>query len=464
VWFCQYQGCRSTPEQIETLRSRRPGGFPHDEDSSLSVCTVCRRLPLKEQQAACQERLDAAFVAGIGEELASIDENEDNIQALSQVFRYYAKHAKQLSQVLFEFMTKQCFPWELIHALHLVDDILLMDNTGRYKVELVQSVEIITVTAFRKAQSDLEKKEIVKMLRAWQDLRVFDSVVFEACREAVRSSSAQGGQIFDEAAETAVDEEEEIELAAPEASPVASSPSPSEEAPLEGPNGDCNGSNSKPPAAKRKREDASVNGSSGEGAEDDASALQPPVTKKVGVVSTPKVAANKPLVLGPNAGKVQALVERIMFISMERPFEVLGLAEPRRSEEPVKGHDIRKAYRRIALLIHPDKNHGFEVRCQEALIKLQQSRENAETELQRIEITSKAQKGETRSAAKCTNATMDAVAGHTCKYPGCDLPPCKQCANGCCTRNITHCHFTARSKAGQQCFFHPPPRAWARNA
>ena len=33
-------------------------------------------------------------------------------EALSQVFRFYAKHAKQLTQVLFDFATKQCFPWE----------------------------------------------------------------------------------------------------------------------------------------------------------------------------------------------------------------------------------------------------------------------------------------------------------------------------------------------------------------
>mmetsp|Transcript_36208 Transcript_36208/g.54644 ORF Transcript_36208/g.54644 Transcript_36208/m.54644 type:complete len:140 (-) Transcript_36208:65-484(-) len=130
----------------------------------------------------------------------------------------------------------------------------------------------------------------------------------------------------------------------------------------------------------------------------------------------------------------------------------------------VEGHDIRKAYRRLALLIHPDKNPGLEAECQEALIRLQQGRVQAETDLQRLDTSAKVSRGETRSDASCAAANATVDASYKCRHPGCDLPPCKQCANGCCTRNITHCHTAARLKKGMQCYFHPPPRAWARNA
>merc|ERR1719506_872788 len=152
-------------------------------------------------------------------------------------------------------------------------------------------------------------------------------------------------------------------------------------------------------------------------------------------------------------------VEKIMSTSPDRPFEMLGL-----EIEGADGAAIRKAYRRLALIIHPDKNIGIESTCQEALIKLQQAREQAEVDQQKAESTKMvASKGETRSAATAAK-NEDADSIYKCKYPGCELPPCKQCANGCCTRNITHCHLIARSKGGLQCFFHPPPRAWARNA
>jgi len=414
-WTCQYAGCRSTPEQLAALRARRPDGFPHDEDTQLRVCTVCRRLPLKgrpidEDQL---EKLDAAFLAGIKEELASIEENEKNIQALSQVFRYYAKHAKQLSQVLYDFAIKQCFPWEVIHALHLVDDILLMDNTGRYKAELTDRVQAITVNAFRKVQSPQEKREVARVLHAWRELKIFDVVVLEAIRSMICSDGVAAAEVLDEAA--GADEDDDDAVA------------------LEEPMNDTN------PVAKRRRL-----------CETGGHSPSDPRDVTVKQESTAKVSADR----------VLAIVERILSIPVERPFELLGI-----SQDGANGHDIRKAYRRIALLIHPDKNPSSEARCQEALIKLQQGRVQAESDLQRLDCFSDGHRGgETRSAATAAAANASMDASFKCKYPGCDLPPCKQCANGCCTRNITHCHMVARSKAGMQCFFHPPPRAWARNA
>lgn len=425
LWTCQYKGCSSSPEQVAALRSRRPDGFPHDEDPSLRVCTVCRRLPLKEQSASGKEdQLDSAFLSGIKEELASIEENEKNIQALSQVFRYYAKYAKQLSQVLYEFAVKNCFPWEIIHAMHLVDDILLMDNSGRYKVELSERVKGIAIRAFSKVQTEQEQREVARMLHTWQELKIFDTTVVEAIRAEIRSSvPAAKASILDEVYAA----EEDCDLEPEEPAKSASSTA----------------------GAKRKREE--------------------PTSTSTGATNGTRVeAVSKPAPMPAAASipaqaaqvKVLAMVQRVLSAPATRPFEVLGI-----SEAGAEGHDIRKAYRRIALLIHPDKNPGMEAKCQEALIKLQQSREQAESNLQRLEgVGDGPQRGETRSEATAAAANASADAVFTCKYPGCDLPPCKQCANGCCTRNITHCHMVARSKGGLQCFFHPPPRAWARNA
>jgi len=377
---------------------------------------VCRRLPLKGRPLEDQlEKLDAAFLSGIKEELASIEENEKNIQALSQVFRYYAKHAKQLSQVLFDFAVKQCFPWELIHALHLVDDILLMDNTGRYKAELADRVQAVIVHAFSKVQSPQEKREVARMLHTWQELKIFEAILLEAIRTEIRTGDVAAAVILDEA--TAADEDDDDTQAAEVREDAAGSPEL---------------------ASKKRR-----------------------ISENGGPAPTdPRDSTAKPAARLVSLDRITGTIERILSIPVERPFELLGIAA-----EGANGHDIRKAYRRIALLIHPDKNPGFEARCQEALIKLQQGRVQAENDLQHLDGVGDSHRvGETRSAATAAAANASMDSSFKCKYPGCDLPPCKQCANGCCTRNITHCHMIARSKGGMQCFFHPPPRAWARNA
>jgi len=356
------------------------------------------------------DKLDSGFLAGIKEELASIEESEANIQALSQVFRYYAKHARQLSQVLYDFAIKQCFPWELIHAFHLIDDILLMDNTGRYKFELTHRVQAITEHIFRKVQSRQEKREVARMVHAWQELKIFDASVLERIRLSIFDGDAVASEILKEA--VMVDDEDEECTMQVNTEPVT--------------------------AKKRKVED-----NSGHDRADGHADM-----------------AKENVVPKPSLDKVLAIIARIEISPVEQPFEILGIAA-----DNSNGHDIRKAYRRIALLIHPDKNPGWETRCQEALIKLQQGREQAEAELQRLGVYSDGPKvGETRSAATSAAASAAMDAFSKCKYPGCDLQPCKQCSNGCCTLNITHCHTLARSKGGMQCFFHPPPRAWARNA
>lgn len=435
-WVCQYQGCRSSPEQIDLLRARRPEGFPHDEDSALRVCTVCRRRPLKDQS---MEELSAAFLAGIKEELSTIEENENNIQALSQVFRYYAKHAVQLSQVLFDFTTKQCFPWEVIHALHLVDDILLMDTTSSFRAEFADKIEALTVHSFKKAQSDDERKEVARVFHAWNVLKIFETPVLQAVRNALRAIGPSASSLIEEV--SAADEEDEEDEGQRAPAPPSSQPAE---------RGEAKAAEDADAAAAATREAAA------------AAAAQAAKRRRLAA----EAASNgKQQAAQPSAArvalsqKVLAIVDKILSIPVGRPFEMLGL-----DEATCNGHDIRKAYRKLALLIHPDKNPGFESKCQEALIKLQQGREQAESQPRPDSSQDKSKGVETRAAATSSAATSGPDASCRCRYPTCELPPCKQCANGCCTRNITHCHMIARSKAGVQCFFHPPPRAWARNA
>mmetsp|Transcript_29062 Transcript_29062/g.66843 ORF Transcript_29062/g.66843 Transcript_29062/m.66843 type:complete len:370 (+) Transcript_29062:176-1285(+) len=364
-----------------------------------------------------EDRLDKKFLDGIIEELSNIEESEKNIQALSQVFRYYAKYAKQLGKVLCDFATRKCFPWEVIPALHLVDDILLMDSTNRYKAELADKVQALLVAAFKKVKSDKEKREVGRILVTWTGLRIFEVSVLEASKSAIRSSGDRSSHLIDEVQEEA-DADEEEAAALPPAREASAAP------------------------LKRTRTDEA-----GDHSVDKQFRVE--VVRRPETMGTASSQATKE--------KVLATVERILSISSDRPFEILGI-----QVDASQGHDIRKAYRKIALLIHPDKNPGIEAKCKEALIKLQQGREQAESDLQMLEAQQlRITRTETRSEATAA-ANVDAAT--KCRHPDCDLPPCKQCANGCCTRNITHCHSIARSKGGFQCFFHPPPRAWARNA
>lgn len=422
-WVCQHPSCGSSEAQLEELRLRRPDGFEHDEDPTIRVCTVCRRLPLPRNgkngssfAPHAEPPLDASFLAGIKEELGSIEENEQNIQSLSQVFRFYAGNAKQLVQLLADFITKQCFPWELIHALHLLDDILLMDNTGSYKTELKERIQVMAVHAFRKVQSDLERQEVARMLHAWRELKIFDAKVLSSIASTLRSNQAHS-HILDEA-----DEDDADEGAPATAVPAATT------------GGGLNSTPSRTATGEATAKKAKV-----------PSTGAPP----------PRAPAAKPAPAAPKAPseKVLSTISRILTVPLERPFELLGL------KADCEASEIRTAYRKIALLIHPDKNPGSEAKCKEALIKLQQGREQAESDLQM-----RASGGTKKAAFSDVMDLGEAKPSNKCQYPGCDLPPCKQCPNRCCTRNITHCHMLARSKGGLHCFFHPPPRSWARNA
>lgn len=410
-WVCQFPSCSSSAAQLAELRRRHPAGFAHDEDPTMRVCTVCRRLPLPAKQE--DPPLDESFLAGIKEELASIEESEQNIQALSQVFRFYAGNARQLAQLLVDFLMKQCFPWELIHAFHLLDDILLLDNTGSYKAELSDRIQMASVHTFRKVQSAAEKREVARVLHAWRELRIISPEVADGVAATLRTLGGEAAsRILDEA--SAPDDEDEE----PYSMPTRAT----------GPAAAAKGQPQPEPPTKRA---------------------------KVASAAAVRVAAPTPAQPPRTAEKILALVKRIIAAPAEKPFELLGLGTG------CKASEIRTAYRKIALQIHPDKNPGSEGLCKEALIKLQQGREQAESELQQRESG-----GKSRDKAGMNNATVEPEAKPSgkCPYPGCDLPSCKQCPNRCCTRNITHCHMIARSRGGLHCYFHPPPRSWARNA
>jgi len=385
------------------------------EDPSLQVCTVCRTESGEEQELP----LDEAFLAGIKEELSTIEESEKNIQSLSQVFRFYAQHAKQLGQVLVDFVTKQCFPWELMHALHLLDDILMMDNTGSYKVEMSNQIQAIAVHAFRKVPSESEKQEVARMLHAWKELKTFDKAILESIGSTLRSGGEEATRILNAGAAAEDEDDEKDKLST----------------------GD-----------KGESEQSSAGGKK---ANQPRPAATAPRWKRVKAALTPPPAA-APVPARASAEKIMAVIDRILSVPIERPFEMLAI-----SAKGCQGHDIRKAYRRIALIIHPDKNPGLEQKCKEALVKLQQGREQAESDLQALD-SGKGKKQEEPTMPTQVFEPQDNA--NKCRYPGCDNPPSKQCPNRCCARQITHCHMIARSKGGLHCFFHPPPRSWARNA
>ncbi|CAK9083538.1 Retrovirus-related Pol polyprotein from transposon RE2 (Retro element 2) (AtRE2) [Includes: Protease RE2 [Durusdinium trenchii] len=74
----------------------------------------------------------------------------------------------------------------------------------------------------------------------------------------------------------------------------------------------------------------------------------------------------------PTPARGTAEVVRILGSDKTKPFQVLGL--------PTVGatsYAVRTAFRRLALLVHPDKNPGEEERCHQALLRAQQAREAA---------------------------------------------------------------------------------------
>ena len=95
------------------------------------------------------------------------------------------------------------------------------------------------------------------------------------------------------------------------------------------------------------------------------SAVPPAATVPAAV---PEVAAEAPEV--PRGTPKEVL--RILSSDKAKPFEVLGL-----STVKATSYAVRTAFRRLALLVHPDKNPGEEEKCHQALLRAQHAREAA---------------------------------------------------------------------------------------
>lgn len=80
-----------------------------------------------------------------------------------------------------------------------------------------------------------------------------------------------------------------------------------------------------------------------------------------------------------SAREVDAEVHRVLGVPPGCHLEVLGFRATSEASAPTPdGQALRRAYRRVALLVHPDKNPGFEKQCQEALVRVQEAREALE--------------------------------------------------------------------------------------
>jgi len=113
-------------------------------------------------------------------------------------------------------------------------------------------------------------------------------------------------------------------------------------------------------------------------------------------------------VLQAPSEKTLTEVERILAAPVSKPFEVLGLASAN-----VNGYSVRSAFRRLALLVHPDKNPGHEDRCKQALLRASAAREAAESLLGSSSKASSTPAAETaaETASKKAPEPRDQAAG-----------------------------------------------------
>jgi len=405
-WKCEFQGCPATPKQIEELRKEKDGefdGFPHYENHAMRVCNLCRRTPLDQQKEGTG--LEPIFIQALQEELKALESSKDDLAA---VFRYYRRYAKELIAMLHT-TVQECFAWEIVPILELVDDLLLYERVSRQRGGFSAEVEDILgnmiPTAWKKVE-DRDRKKVAILLRTWRELKVFSStetlVEVEAKVRSINLSTPgdaglTSATLLDSVDKWLEESDEDGDRALVEVKE----------------NGKETDAQSKP-WKKLKTEDG----------------------------------AGK----GPTKTPADVL-ERILKAGTD-PFEILDL-DPKGATTK----SVRKQYRKLCLYIHPDKNPNMDAdKCQDALSRVQKAREEAEARLEAPKVR--------RTGDLSASATMCATSEDrlVCRLEGCNEPPCRQCANSCCVRNITHCHQLQHQPGGKKCFFHPPPRSHARNA
>eukprot|EP00928_Gymnodinium_smaydae_P033525 TRINITY_DN23998_c0_g1_i1.p1 TRINITY_DN23998_c0_g1~~TRINITY_DN23998_c0_g1_i1.p1 ORF type:complete len:418 (+),score=48.80 TRINITY_DN23998_c0_g1_i1:61-1314(+) len=86
----------------------------------------------------------------------------------------------------------------------------------------------------------------------------------------------------------------------------------------------------------------------------------------------PAATAQAPRQAPARVAAARAEAERILSLPKSTPLKILGLLGG------ADAYAVRSAFRRIALLIHPDKNPGCEEECKQALVRAQEAREAIE--------------------------------------------------------------------------------------
>jgi len=136
-------------------------------------------------------------------------------------------------------------------------------------------------------------------------------------------------------------------------------------------------------------------------------------------------------------------VRRILNCDQKKPLDLLELSEV----EDLTAAMVRKSFRKLSLIVHPDKNRDKTVTkadLEKAFALLQEARVGAE----------KIVEERAKTGRKTITQVSDVAEEDRCKFPGCQHAAMPKCSNNCCALLIKHCQTL---KGRKNCFFHPPP-------
>merc|ERR1711988_1533159 len=118
------------------------------------------------------------------------------------------------------------------------------------------------------------------------------------------------------------------------------------------------------------------------------------------------------------------------------------------AEDGLTAAVVRKAYRKLALVIHPDKNAGSSIpkqQLEDEFARVKKDREQAE------KIAANPQLKKTPVFVVEEEVVPEDM---QCRFPGCKIAATNKCPNFCCPLLIKHCQTLPGRKV---CYFHPPP-------